>query len=340
VIVGVFGVPAPATSRGAQVVRAIVAEVYGSCELMTVRTVEEAAGYLSEGKLPNAVIFNEYPDPPLIKLLAEARVPIILFLDSFASTVGALMRGSGLPHTGAMRTATICFSAIDEAIAHAPLIVRSDIRKNPVEALIGPVARFLNVAVTHGQSQRVSQAIAAETGVPEIHNLEDFPPPPDGAGFEPEEQDPPGYSDQLAACYLCYDAVLGGQPIRKAIWPASVFLAADQSGASADQDFDLTGPARFLIYGPYFGLPRGIWLARPVFLLQENFSSNSMTIDVAGSGELLAIGRSDLPCSGRFTTEIQFEVRKPSTTLEIRFQLMQGAIEGKFRLDHISFERL
>ena len=298
-IVGVFGIPSATTNWGAQIVRALLAELFGSCELITARTVEDAARCLYGRKMASGIIFNQYPDPLLLRLLVEEKVPILLFCNSFEATVRELMMTSTLSLSDAVRTATICFSAIEEAMTRAPMIIRSDIRKNPISELLAAIAGFLNVRVTKEQFYKSSVTIAAEGGVRKVYNLEELDAPSDTHRSVTQGFEQNSLPNALTTLYSSYDTVLDGQIMRRVVWPASVFLDADHNATPADRELELTGPAQFLIYGPYFGLPCGNWLAQPAFQLHENFTGNRLTIDVVGSGEVLAIGRCDLPASRR-----------------------------------------
>jgi hypothetical protein len=339
VVVGVFGVPSALTNFGAQIVCAILKEIFGGCELVVARTVEDVAKYLSKTGIRSAILFNEYPDPLLVTLLAEEKVPIILFLNSFSYTVSELMSTGPLAVTDAVRTATICFSAIEEALAHHPMIIRSDVSRNAIGELTLSIIKFLKLSVRQDQLNNILAEITSKAGERKVFYFEDC----SSLTLDPANCDA-GVSgrkiQQQMPSFCGYESVLEGKLITSVQWPAEVFIAADQKGAPADHDIDLIGPARFLIYGPYFGLPRGKWLARPSFQLGENISGNRLLVDVVGSGNVLALGQCDLPTAGSFSLELAFEVSKPSLALEMRFQLMQGAIEGTFRLDQVSFLRL
>jgi hypothetical protein len=171
-VVGVFGVPSKLTHLGAQIVQAILAQAFGSCEIVAAQTVEDVVKSLAGRGLKSAILFNEYPDPLLVTLLAEENVPIILFLNSFPSTVRELIKTFGLPLVDAVQTATLCFSAIDEAIIHQPLILRCESIKTAFRELIGSITGFLHMPSLHGQSEALSSLIPGEAGQGDAHRAE------------------------------------------------------------------------------------------------------------------------------------------------------------------------
>ncbi len=63
-----------------------------------------------------------------------------------------------------------------------------------------------------------------------------------------------------------------------------------------------------------------------------------MNVDVF-SGEILAGVAMPLPAAGVFSFENPFRVGDPFLPVELRFQLLEGAIEGSLRLRSAVFER-
>ncbi len=102
---------------------------------------------------------------------------------------------------------------------------------------------------------------------------------------------------------------------------------------------DLTGPARFIHYGPYFALPRGRWRADLVFEVSGCLSDNQIAIDVV-SGTVLSVIKMKLPPQGVYGCEIPFEIRVASNPVEIRLQLLTGAIEGFLALRSLNLSRV
>ncbi|MGO9418194.1 hypothetical protein [Roseiarcus sp.] len=58
------------------------------------------------------------------------------------------------------------------------------------------------------------------------------------------------------------------------------------------------------------------------------------------AGSVLAILKAKLPPQGVYGCEIEFEIRNPSDPVEIRLQLLTGAIEGLLMLRSVHLRRI
>ena len=102
---------------------------------------------------------------------------------------------------------------------------------------------------------------------------------------------------------------------------------------------DLTGPARYFFYGPYFALSAGLWSADISLEVQDCFSDNQIAVDVCAA-EILAIIKMKLPSRGVYGCRIEFEIVDPSKPVEIRMQLLTGAIEGLIQVRGVRLQRI
>ncbi len=136
-----------------------------------------------------------------------------------------------------------------------------------------------------------------------------------------------------------YDPILEGKPITRLEWGSEHFLLMDKPGTGLTNFIDFIGRARILTYGPYFGVPRGSWVAAVDFTVKNNASGNRLLVEVT-SDVFLARGRCELPPAGDFQFEINFDVVEPRHGVEIRLGIMEGAIEGSIRLNRAVLTRL
>ena len=109
--------------------------------------------------------------------------------------------------------------------------------------------------------------------------------------------------------------------------------------ASARDVYDMTGPSRFLTYGPYFCLPCGRWAAEWQFTVQENHSGNVLILDIA-TGTSVVPFTAKLPSQGVFSAEFEFPVEDARTPIEVRVALGEGAIEGRLAIGPVRLRRL
>ena len=97
-------------------------------------------------------------------------------------------------------------------------------------------------------------------------------------------------------------------------------------------DVNLTGPARYLMFGPLLHLPPGRWRASIVFRVDDNLSGNTLMSDVVADNQICNTGEGVLPPSGVFSFEIDFVVRDPRLPVAVRLATRSGAIEGTLEL--------
>ena len=137
-----------------------------------------------------------------------------------------------------------------------------------------------------------------------------------------------------------YDAIVHGRPLESLEWPVYALLRPEFPDRLTIAPIDLTGPARFIYFGPYFALPAGAWRADISLEVRDCYSDNRIAVDVCAAAELLAVVHAKLPARGVYGCQIEFEIEDSSKPVEIRMQLLSGAIEGVIRLHAIALHRL
>jgi hypothetical protein len=135
-----------------------------------------------------------------------------------------------------------------------------------------------------------------------------------------------------------YDVIRSGRGLQSIEWPPYSLLRPEYPDRLTLGPANLTGPARFLHYGPYLALPRGVWRAEMSVEVKDCLSDNIIGVD-ASSERVLALVTAKLPARGVFDFELEFEVQDPSKPVEIRVRLMTGAIEGELLLRRIQLTR-
>ena len=92
---------------------------------------------------------------------------------------------------------------------------------------------------------------------------------------------------------------------------------------------NLMGPARAVLYGPYFHLPVGEWTARVEFEIDGAVSGIEAVTDVR-INEVVTEKTFAMPAKGIFAYELSFHVSDPHHAVEIRIFIKKSAIEGVF----------
>ncbi len=127
--------------------------------------------------------------------------------------------------------------------------------------------------------------------------------------------------------------------------PTIAISMGDPAGIGAEvivkalSDPNLRAKARYIIYGPYFHLTPGKWVAHVAIELDGNVSLNRLGVDVFCGNVLCAVA-ARLPVRGAYGFEMRFEIRDPLRAVELRFQTLTGAIEGRLMLTSVTFSRV
>ena len=147
-VVGIFGVPSVSTEIGADLVRSLLVSVYGACDVISTAKVQDIKNLWPQS--PKSVIcYNEVPEASLIWFLREEGVPIIIFLDGFGSTAGALATGRGMAASDAIRAASLSFATLTEAaLTKTTLVISSHNHPHEVHTLLCRIARFLKLPLS------------------------------------------------------------------------------------------------------------------------------------------------------------------------------------------------
>lgn len=127
------------------------------------------------------------------------------------------------------------------------------------------------------------------------------------------------------------------QSIELVEWP-SALARSTPSACRYVAPIDLAGPARRIFDGPPFDLPAGAWTAEVIFDVTECLSDNRIEVEIFAAGVISAV-KAKLPASGVHSCELRFEIVAPTRPVEVRIQLLAGAIEGRLLVRQITFQR-
>jgi hypothetical protein len=118
------------------------------------------------------------------------------------------------------------------------------------------------------------------------------------------------------------------------VWPLACFYAGDHLNEQASSFIEVVGPARILYYGPYFYLPQGRWRADVQLIASGNMHDKKLAVDVY-AGVALARHEFKPPQGGLLQASLLFVVERAEERIEVRVELMAGAIEGYLGLKQV-----
>ena len=341
-LLSVFGTPSAFTYAGCAIVRAIADTAAGShafIQAVFLDDVRNAWASLDRSRTKAVVLFSDFPATPLIELVRSARSPTVVFLDDFEEVAHQAIETRDMPVAHALRFASQVFCALDQLSQERVLLVTSKACGRPVGDLVSAASEFFGLAESAALGERVLARLGYEAsrGVTLGEHFAGTRPRVVSDQAAAVRDDPHDQSliKQVGSQYV---GVGTGQGRADICWPTELFLEWDRPGAFLNGPIDLLGPARFIICGPYLHLPAGDWVANVVIEISENLSGNRLGVDVF-SGTILRGVTMNLPETGVFEFSIPFQVEDPFLPVELRFQILTGAIEGKLMLQRVTFQR-
>jgi hypothetical protein len=118
------------------------------------------------------------------------------------------------------------------------------------------------------------------------------------------------------------------------VWPLACFYSGDYPNELASSFIEVVGRARMLYYGPYFHLPLGRWRADVQIIVSGNLHDKKLAVDVF-CGVVLARHQFTPAQGGLLQASLPFIVERTEDRIEVRVELLEGAIEGYLGLKQV-----
>ena len=258
---------------------------------------------------PNYILTTNYPSWSILKAVREGKLPAIIVIDT-SHRCFMNLRQAGHDAAGIARQLSASAAILGE-LSDSPAALRlgPDARQNPVATL---------------------QAILDHAS---------WPYPADSS--DNSNQDDPiatvlSANDEALICGVIHPAfhfAATGER-RKFTWPRARLLWGDHPDQPAPAILELAGPARVIVYGPYFHIPTGYWIAQAQFAFSPAACSATLALEFHGTSQL-ARCKLQVEHAGIFRMELPLHITSARETIELRLVLENGAIEGHLGLDDI-----
>lgn len=338
-----IGTPSPTLYATLNVVRALATAALGAHEVVCANTIDElgervtGASWSADSRL---VLYSDYPQPDVLPAYTAIGAPLVICADDFLTVAHYSVTSRGYGGVDAARFASMGLVNIEPLIVAPPktvlLVNRSDVH---LDALIAGLARFYGLPDDAAAIQSVLDELGGADGASSLKSYA-------AAAFaapEPArailERSSPLENELIDLLAPQYDPILRGWPLERLEWPPFALLRPDFPDRLTVGAIDLTGPARFIYHGPYFALPKGRWRAELTIEVGNCLSDNQIAVDIV-AGEVLAVFKTKLPPRGVYGCEIAFEHNDSSNPVEIRVQLVTGAIEGVLMLHKVELSQI
>lgn len=260
------------------------------------------------------LLTSDHPADAFIAAVREHRLPALLVIDQPARSLVGL-RGSGHELGPALRHLSASATLLGQLVGRRGVWVLTD------ESL-RDVAPTMREVLNHVGLDLPAEGFASSSILQS------------GAPMTTLSQDEAELVDSVLAPAFQYAATGIRRPV---IWPRSCLFWGDHPGEPAPRVIDMAGPARVLVYGPYFYLPPGRWIVRATMAFSQACRGETLTLEVHGSSEFVR-SRFRVPQAGVFAIGCRFTVPSEREALEVRLVTERGAIEGTLGVDRIELD--
>lgn len=305
------------------------------CDALTLRLAQRSLGSVALGAFSTltdiaraAIRTNEAHlvaalRQPVVQLqseIVESGRPFLVALGDVYAAAGELMQRPGYDAAAATREiAGSCAAVLTLTAAPGALLLSSRDHQDPLE-LAGLIAAHFGFALDPGEIAGIAASVEAGADGEPPH-LQDFGNVVSGA-LEP---------------YARYFS--GGGELEPIVWEPDLFFAGeDTTNASripARGPIDITGRARFLIFGPYINLSPGPWSATVAIGFSAETTGISFVIEIA-AGTQLTYARVQPAGEQVIETNLNFTI-DPSVDhpVEIRVISERAAFDGRIALGYV-----
>jgi hypothetical protein len=343
-LLSVFGTPSALMYGGLNVVRNLVELGIGAHKLVNANSTVDLRKTIAElglGHDARAVFYSDLPNADLCALFIKIRAPMVLFMDAFDDVVAYVSKSRAMSVPESIRLASRSLCAL-EPLLRSDVVLKFNSRayRSPLKDLVPAIGAFFDLALPAAKvGEIVSSLLNDGSAHPRLSDylyraFPDATPP--GTAIHKLAPDDRRLVSQLGSAYA---AIAAGRSFDHMDWPVGLYMSSDHPDGPFPGRVELLGPSRFIAYGPYLHLTAGQWQATIVLEIADNPSGNQLYVDVY-AGEILSVITAELPARGTYTFQISFEITDPLEPVQLRFQILSGAIEGILTLGSTRLERV
>jgi len=312
------------------------------CDALIARLAEHSLGSVERGT------FNSFDDvatatirtgashfvaasrQPVVRLQSEIVAsgrPFVVALGDVRSALHDLMQRPGYDIAAATRElASSCAAMLTLAKAPGALLLPG-VHGDDSHRLAAAIAAHFGFPIGDGEIAGLAEKVAEECA---------------GVGDDDAEDKDLSQHEQtvVGGALQPYVACFAGGDLEAIVWEPDLFFTLDdRAGAPrrpAVGPIDLTGRARFLVFGPYINLPPGPWSATVVMAFSAEAAGHSFIVEAA-AGTQLAYERVQPTGEQVIETTLQFAIENSvDQPVEIRIVTERAAFDGRMALGYVS----
>jgi hypothetical protein len=338
-LVGVFGTSTPYAYWGFSAVRRVMQVLHGDQHHIHCTDIDQLRQSWAAREGKSVVFTSDCPDIEISDLFLQSGAPLIVFLDEPEDAIAFAMISRPLGAREAIRFSSRAFCSLyDILMEPSTFCFPSECLDADVKDIFAKLFQILAGSVVPEQLEEVMRQAVCDYHEGQFITVADLLASECAHITLPAEgfaQQEPEVQDLIRVSSEAYRPMFKRKPLLRLEWPRDIVFTCNE-GHTKPELIELTGPARFLIWGPYFHLPKGDWIVKVEFEVAENFSGAQLETDIYDGQNVLVVSQLSLPVEGIFSFEFPFTVRSPYYPIEVRFALLKGAIEGKFGLRSLS----
>jgi len=343
-LLSVLGMQSSISLSIAKIVEIIAQNTLGETASITAAGIEplrDAWATIPASSRKAVVLYSDCPQSALIKLLIDSGAAAVLCLDDYPTVVGFQMANTGKGFIHSVRTAAMMLMPIEEIMQSDKLhIITPEKYDVPVTEILSDLIDFYRIPCSESQFSTILERVSYGAGTEAT--LHDFI-----AGQFPEWKSPSTALNALTRqdrklmsdLGQTYTLITERRRIDEIYWHRQFFQNGDVPNRQLEGTTILTGPARYVFFGPYLHLPRGTWNAEVQIELLDCRSDTIAFADVF-IGQTLNAVTMRFPRQGVYAFDLTFKVEDPLKNVEIRLHLLKGAIEGEMLLRGAKLTRI
>ncbi len=317
----------------------LAATALGEFDYISVSTIQDFKTALASRQSKHVLMYTDCPDQGLVDAFQKSQIPFLALDEDPADITGFLMRDRGFTWLQAVRLLSLSFATTAGLFGSPAALRLSRHHRLTMGDFLDQVTLHMGLELQPEQVDSIIQILLpggdVGSGLEDaiLHHLPNAKPI--GHRLDIPDADRPVVDMMLASMRYTKD----GGVLQEFNWSSGLFVGKDGFDHPLTQPVDMTGPARCIVYGPYLHLPVGLWEVSLTMEIAENFSGNSIDVDIF-HGTVLHLETFKLPKSGLLGLTLKFPISESREPVQIRIIMREGAIEGKLWIGDIGIRNI
>lgn len=307
----------------------LVGATVGPFDLVSANTCDEIALASMKSRVPHLVIGARKPTDELRAALSESRRRFVAILDEPRAALYNVVTRHELEWKPAIRAvAGSCASMLGYAEMPGALVLRADQEGRDPVTTAAAIAQWFDIEISRADLAALLQDHADPSAIPAPVGFDAW-----WAGVSANDR---AVVDGALTGYTEYFSNGRMGPL---VWQRDLFFIGDNPEEAADRAFDISGPIRYLLFGPYMDLPPGTWGATIVLAVSRGAANLGYSVEILAGSSFACIARGMIHPNGEglCETSIEFTISEATNqALEFRIANLQPALDGRLALVHVA----